>query len=418
MSPSPQPQPQPQPNASESTASASKTSNAQSTSQPPATGSTTTTTASTDFPANNLSTVSIALQSVLVKSVAMPETSVEVKGYDFNQGINYKELLGSFKTSGFQATAIGQAIEEINKMISWRLTDEPLKEDETTYFTHEERSKVKCKIFLGYTSNMVSSGLREVIRYLCEHKMVDVIVASAGGVEEDIIKCLGPTYLGAFSLPGSDLRMKGLNRIGNLLVPNANYCAFEDWVMPVLDEMLVEQKRDGKIWTPSTMIHRLGERINDPTSIAYWAYKNNIPIYSPAITDGSLGDMIYFHSFRNPGLIIDIAADIRSVNDQAVFARKTGMIILGGGVVKHHIANANLMRNGADFAVYINTGQEFDGSDSGARPDEAVSWGKIRMDAKPVKVYSDATVAFPLIVAETFAREVEKRKKEGEALKI
>jgi len=80
------------------------------------------------------------------------------------------------------------------------------------------------------------------------------------------------------------------------------------------------------------------------------------------------------------------------------------MIILGGGIVKHHICNANLMRNGANFSVYINTGQEFDGSDSGARPDEAISWGKIRMDATPVKVYSDATLVFPLIVAETFAK--------------
>lgn len=62
----------------------------------------------------------------------------------------------------------------------------------------------------------------------------------------------------------------------------------------------------------------------------------------------------------------------------AVKANNTGMIILGGGVIKHHICNANLMRNGADFAVYINTASEFDGSDAGARPDEAVSWGKIR----------------------------------------
>jgi hypothetical protein len=56
------------------------------------------------------------------------------------------------------------------------------------------------------------------------------------------------------------------------------------------------------------------------------------------------------------------------------------------GVPKHHTCNANLMRNGADFAVYVSTAQEFDGSDSGARPDEAISWGKIRIDAKPVKV--------------------------------
>jgi deoxyhypusine synthase len=92
------------------------------------------------------------------------------------------------------------------------------------------------------------------------------------------------------------------------------------------------------------------------------------------------------------------------VNDHAVFAKKTGIIILGGGLIKHHICNANLMRNGADYAVYINTGQEFDGSDAGARPDEAVSWGKIRMNAESVKIYADATLVFPIVIAETFAR--------------
>ncbi|NXD04913.1 DHYS synthase, partial [Certhia familiaris] len=156
---------------------------------------------------------------------------------------------------------------------------------------------------------------------------------------------------------------------------------------------------------------------------------NNIPVLSPALTDGSLGDMIFFHSYKRPGLVLDIVEDLRLINTQAIFAHKTGMIILGGGLVKHHIANANLMRNGADFSVYVNTAQEFDGSDSGARPDEAVSWGKIRVDATPVKVggsggfgepgwgvffppdpavpgqvYADASLVFPLLVAETFAR--------------
>lgn len=152
------------------------------------------------------------------------------------------------------------------------------------------------------------------------------------------------------------------------------------------------------------MIKRLGEEINDESSIYYWCAKNDIPVFCPAITDGSLGDMIYFHSIRNPGLIIDIAADIRGMNNNAVHARKTGMIILGGGLIKHHICNANLMRNGADYAVYINTAQEFDGSDAGARPDEAVSWGKIRADSRHVKVCAEATLVFPLIVAETFAK--------------
>ncbi|CAA2993452.1 deoxyhypusine synthase [Olea europaea subsp. europaea] len=83
--------------------------------------------------------------------------------------------------------------------------------------------------------------------------------------------------------------------------------------------------------------------------------------------------------------------------------KKTGMVILGEGLPKHHICNANMMRNGADYAVFINTPQEFDGSDSDAHSDEVVSWGKIRGSAKPVKVHCDATIAFPLLVAETFA---------------
>ncbi|ORY87721.1 putative deoxyhypusine synthase [Protomyces lactucae-debilis] len=331
----------------------------------------------------------------------MPEDSVQVQGLDFNKlqqdaarrgyGITVDELLASMTTTGFQATSVGRAAEVIEQMLAWR-SPEPTEQDART------------TVFLGYTSNLISSGVRESIRFLVEHKHVSCLVTTAGGIEEDLIKCLGPTYLGAFNLDGKSLRSKGLNRIGNLLVPNDNYCKFEDWVLPVLDEMLKEQKEEQVIWTPSSMIHRLGKVINDPSSVLYWAYKNDIPVFCPALTDGSLGDMIYFHSFKNPGLIVDIASDIRKINTIAVRAKQTGMIILGGGVVKHHISNANLMRNGADYAVYINTGQEFDGSDSGARPDESISWGKLRGDAEAVKVYGDASIVFPLLVAGTFAR--------------
>jgi deoxyhypusine synthase len=269
----------------------------------------------------------------------------------------------------------------------------------------------KTTIFLGYTSNLISSGLRETLRYLVEHRHVSAIVTTAGGVEEDFIKCLAPTYLGSFSTPGAGLRAKGMNRIGNLVVPNNNYCAFEDWVVPILDKMLEEQEASKKTdepmhWTPSKVIHRLGKEINDERSVYYWAWKNDIPVFCPALTDGSLGDMLYFHTFKaSPEMLrIDIVEDIRKINTIAVRAKRTGMIVLGGGLVKHHIANANLMRNGAESAVYINTAQEFDGSDAGARPDEAVSWGKIKIDGESVKVYAEATVVFPLIVAATFAR--------------
>ncbi|EDW93213.1 probable deoxyhypusine synthase isoform X1 [Drosophila yakuba] len=346
----------------------------------------------------------VAKDAVLKRSEALAENTPQVSGYDFNEGLNYSKLFESYVNTGFQATNLGLAIREINRMLDCR--DQPLEADQMDSHETDDfiRRRSKCTVFLGYTSNLVSSGLRETIRFLAEHRMIDCIVTTAGGVEEDFIKCLAPTFMGSFELSGKDLRERGINRIGNLLVPNDNYCKFEDWVMPLLDEMLEEQKSQGTIWSPSKIIDRLGNRIDDPSSIYYWAAKNQIPVFCPALTDGSLGDMMYFHSFRQPGLVVDILSDLRRLNTMAVKAFNSGMIIVGGGVIKHHICNANLMRNGADYSVFINTASEFDGSDSGARPDEAISWGKIRKDATPVKVYAEASLVFPLIVGETFAK--------------
>lgn len=340
-------------------------------------------------------------------SEPMPQGSEEVRGYDFSNGVNYHALLESYRTTGFQASNFGKAVVEVNNMIKKKLEPLPQPEDGLSnydYLDPGQRPINNCTIFLGFTSNMISSGVRETIKYLVKNNMVDCIVTTAGGIEEDLMKCIAPSYLGDFSLRGAELRKKGINRIGNLLVPNNNYCRLEEWILPLWDKMLEEQKTQGVRWTPSKVISRLGKEINHTDSVCYWAYKNNIPIFNPALTDGALGDTLYFHSVKNPGLVIDIVEDIRKMNNTSIYAKNTGMIILGGGLIKHHICNANLMRNGADFSVFVNTGQEFDGSDSGARPDEAVSWGKIKMTASPVKVYSDATLVFPLLVAETFAR--------------
>ncbi|OWZ70121.1 deoxyhypusine synthase [Cryptococcus neoformans] len=346
-------------------------------------------------------------QNVIFPSEEIPEDAVDVKGPDFNKPIDLEALLKSYETIGFQATGLARAIQVVDEMRK-RRTDpnEPL------------------TLFIGYTSNLISSGLREILKFLAQHRLVDCFVTTAGGVEEDFIKCLGKTILGDFHLDGAGLRKKGLNRIGNLLVPNSNYCAFEDWVVPILDKMVEEQEEQGVKWSPSSVIRRLGKEINNEDSVYYWCYKNDIPVFCPALTDGSLGDMLYFHTYKSSPLqlSIDIVADIRRLNDMSVKSKKAGMIVLGGGVCKHQIANAMLFvrnspflsiwkdlliieqRNGADYAVYINTGQEYDGSDSGARPDEAVSWGKIRVGAESVKVYADATLVFPLVVAATFGR--------------
>jgi deoxyhypusine synthase len=308
-------------------------------------------------------------------------SGTNIKGYDFNKGINYEEIIKTFSSSGFQASNFSKAIEIVNKMI----------ED-------------KANIYLGYTSNMVSSGVREVIRYLIEHKKVDICVTTGGGIEEDIIKCLGDFILGDFRAKGAELREKSINRIGNIFVPNSKYVKFEEFVLPVLEELYQEQKSRGKPLLTYEVVWKLGERINNKESICYWAWKNQIKIHCPTIMDGSLGDMIYFFKHKREDFVIDISEDTKEFNNSTIGLKKSGVIILGTGIVKHSILNANMYRNGADYAVYINNAVEFDGSDAGALPEEAVSWGKLTVKSDRVKVFGDATILFPILVAESFAK--------------
>jgi len=306
---------------------------------------------------------------------------LSVRGPDFNLGVNYSKIVESFETTGFQATNLSKAIEITNKMIS-----------------------DKSFIFLGYTSNMVSSGLRDVISFLVQNNRVNVLVTTCGGIEEDIIKCLGSFKIGSFDSNGADLRERGINRIGNIFVPNSRYVSFEKFIQHILEELYQHSKKTGKAISGNELIWKLGEKIKDENSIYYWAWKNKIPVYCPALFDGALGDNIYFFKFKRPDFTIDTTEDVMWFNNTTIGLKKSGSIILGAGVVKHAILNANMLRNGLDYAVYINTSQEYDGSDAGAMPSEAVSWGKILPNASSVKVFADATIVFPILVAETFAK--------------
>ncbi len=318
-----------------------------------------------------------ARKEVFKKSKEVKGT--EIKGPDFNKSLSLSELINSYKNIGFQASNLHKAIEIIKKM-------------------REE----KATIFLAYTSGIVSSGLRDIVKYLAEKKLVDVLITTTGGIEEDIIKTLKPFVLGKFDADGKELREQGINRIGNIFVPNDRYILFEDWINPQLKNLL-EVQRKGINLTPSKIIEFLGSKIENKESIYYWASRNKIPVFTPAPLDGSLGDMVYFFKQSNPEFKIDVTEDLKKLIDLSINSEKVGIIILGAGIVKHVACNANLFRGGADYAVYINAAQEFDGSDAGATPNEAVSWGKIKGDeSNSVKVFSDATLVFPLIVAEAF----------------
>jgi len=322
-----------------------------------------------------------ARKSIFKKSIEL-ENLEECKGYDFERGLDFEKFLNSLYYTGFQATNLGKAIRIAKKM----------------------RSE-KARIFFGFTSNVISSGLREQVTFLTKQKMIDVIVTTVGGVEEDIIKTHKPFLLGDFKAEGKELRKKGINRTGNLFIPNERYIWFEKFMQPLFKRLLEEQKKNEKIINAVNFVKECGRELesypNKENSYIYWAFKNNIPVFCPGLTDGSLGDMLYFFKKECPEFKIDIADDIVTMNDLALNAEKTGAIIIGGSLPKHHIMNANMFREGADYTIYINTAIEEDGSNAGARPDEAKSWGKAANE-NDVKVWGEATIVFPLLVAGAF----------------
>jgi deoxyhypusine synthase len=284
------------------------------------------------------------------------------------------ELVESMKSIGFQATHLGKAAEVLREM----------KEHNAT-------------IFLSFTSNMVSSGLREYFAFLVKHKMVNAIITSVGSIEEDLMKTEKPFLLGSFEVNDLELHKKGINRIGNIFVPNDRYLWLEKKLLPFFDEMLEKQKKKGKMLSSSTIIFELGKKVKDENSILYWATKNNIPVFCPAITDGAFGLQLFSFKQRNRDFGIDVTADMQELADLVLGAEKTAGIILGGGTAKHQLIGANILRNGLDYAVYVSTAIEGDGSLSGAKVKEGISWGKINPVAEHVYVEGDATIIFPLL---------------------
>jgi len=315
----------------------------------------------------------------------------EVKGYDFEQEFNFDEFMKSFKHMGIQATNLGMAIDIVNQM-------------------HEDNAT----IFLSCTSNMVSSGNREIIKFLVKNKFVHVLSISAGGVEEDIIKTLKPFVIGSFDISGRALYDKGVGRIGNIFAPFDRYLYFEKFMQPLFDRIYAEQHSRKTPVTASEFIHELGIEVekeeNHEDSILYWASKNGIPVFCPALTDGSIGDLFHFQKQKRKDYYLDILGDHEKIVKIALNAEKTGAILLGGGTAKHYVLNANIFREGLDYAVYITTAQEYDASDSGGNQQEAMSWAKIKINAPNVKVRAEASLVFPLLIAATFGKKFDMKK--------
>jgi len=285
---------------------------------------------------------------------------------------NPKNLVGSYETTGFQATNLARAVKIIKRM-----------------------KKEKATIFLSFTANMVATGLRGIFADLCRRKFIDGVITTGGSLDHDIIRSYSDYSIGDFSMDDSLLYKKGINRLGNILIPNSRYELLEKKIQSLLKKIYNKKK----IVSPSELAYEAGNSLKDKNSFLYWCSKKNIPVFSPGIVDSAVGLQIYFFKQRHSDFGIDVTADMPKLGEMVLDARKTGGIILGGGISKHYTIASNILRDGLDYAVYVTTASPWDGSLSGARTQEAVSWGKISEKAKYITVDGDATIIFPIIAS-------------------
>lgn len=323
-----------------------------------------------------------------VKNITTLDNSPQIKGYDFEKEFNFDDFANSYLNIGFQATELGKAIEVVRQM----------RENHAT-------------VIFSFTGNAISSGLRDIIKFLVKNKFVDVVITTASGIEEDVIKSLKDFKLGDFDVQGRSLFEHGVGRIGNIFVPFDRYLYFEKFMNPIFDKFYEEQKKIKRPLSPVEMTKILGLELPED-SFLHWAAKNDILVFCPAIMDGSFGDLAYFMKQRTPEYMIDVTQDYKQLVQFVMNQEKTGALVLGGGVAKHYNLNSNIFREGHDYAVYLTTAQESDGSDSGGNQEEAKTWAKVKLNAPTAKVKADFTITFPLLVAATFAKEYYDDKKE------
>lgn len=258
--------------------------------------------------------------------------------------------------------------------------------------------------FLSFPADLVATGTRGVLATLVREGYIDAIVTTCGTLDHDLARAFRRYYHGAWDLDDADLHRRHLYRLGNLVIPEANYGA------------IIERKMRsilGRLWDGGTralstraLAAAIGEAIpaTDRSSILRAAYDRKVPVIVPGITDGAVGSQVWLFWQDHKGLSLDLLSDEQTLSDLVYDAKRSGAIMLGGGISKHHTIWWNQFRDGLDAALYLTTAVEWDGSLSGARTREAVSWGKVKTTARHTTVEGDVTVLFPLMVGAALER--------------
>jgi deoxyhypusine synthase len=258
--------------------------------------------------------------------------------------------------------------------------------------------------FLSFPADIVATGTRGVLATLIREGYVDVVITTCGTLDHDLARAFRPYYHGAWDLDDADLHRRHLYRLGNLVIPEANYGTIVERKMRgILTQLWAEGTR--KLSTQA-LARAIGAAIpaSARSSILRAAYERNVPIIVPGITDGAVGSQLWLFWQDHKELTLDLFADEQALSDLVFEAKRTGAVMLGGGISKHHTIWWNQFRDGLDAALYITTAVEWDGSLSGARTREAISWGKVKPSARHTTVEGDVTVLLPLMVGAALER--------------
>ena len=325
---------------------------------------------------------------------------VPVKDYSFNEVMSTTSLIDQMaQAGGFTATKLAKARDILLQM---RAEVDAVEGD----------SSQVCN-WLSFPACLCATGTRSFFIEAIKTKMFNVVSTTCGTLDHDIARSYKDYYHGAFELDDIELGEHELMRLGNVIVPNASYGEIiEAVVMPALEDIYNDRlKETGKTgadaWLGFGSIHlvwELGKRIGKPNSLIYWAWKNQIPVCIPGITDGSIGAQLFMFRQKHRDFHIDTLADEQVMSDLTWDVATSNALMVGGGISKHHVIWWNQYRGGLDAAVYVTTAPEHDGSLSGARLREAISWGKMRPEAPNVCVEGDASVLLPLIGSDIFNR--------------
>jgi deoxyhypusine synthase len=297
----------------------------------------------------------------------------EVRDIRLKKGMKVSELISAMKEmGGFSGQHMVEGIEILGEMIK----------DKASFN------------FLSFPADIVSTGLRGVLA--SSVKYFDAIITTGGTFDHDIARAFGGKYsLGSFNADDAKLHKMGIYRLGNVFIENDEYGlkvenAFNDIIKEIYDSA-------GKTeFTASELAFEFGKRITDEGSILRQAYLHKVKIYCPGILDGAFGTQLALfaqdHDFK-----LNLIKDELELANVSFDNKVTGALMIGGGISKHHVIWWNQFKGGLDYAVYITTATQFDGSLSGARLTEAVSWGKIKEKAKYVTIDGDATIILPII---------------------